>query len=295
MTAVLFAALSGLSYGAGDFSGAFASKRNNAVVVTAVMQVISLLSLLAVIAFLVDGELVYRDLVWGAIGGLGAAVALVTFYKALAVGPMSTAAAVTALLSAVIPVTVGLLIGEVPNNTTLFGIALAIPAGIIISVGAPDLHGRNRFLNPREQAREKERVASTRRLSIVAGIGFGLFFVALAQVSDEGGLYPLLGARGASIGALLIVIAVTRTRISVARQDWGIVGVTGLLDCAANSFYLIALETGSFTWVAAITSLYPVGTVLLARAFLKERIAPAQVAGLGMAAGALVLVAVGAT
>ena len=79
----------------------------------------------------------------------------------------------------------------------------------------------------------------------------------------------------------------------VSRASWPFVLVAGLLDCAANSFYITALSHGTFTWVAAISSMYPVATVLLARAVLKERLASVQVAGLGLAAGALVLIAVG--
>ena len=42
-----------------------------------------------------------------------------------------------------------------------------------------------------------------------------------------------------------------------------------------------------------ITALYPAGTVLLARAFLAERIGPTQLAGLGLAAVAVSLLALG--
>ena len=65
-------------------------------------------------------------------------------------------------------------------------------------------------------------------------------------------------------------------------------------DFGANAFYLTALKHGSFTWVAAISSLYPVSTVLLARVVLHERLARLQIVGLVMAGIALTLVAVGA-
>ncbi len=81
----------------------------------------------------------------------------------------------------------------------------------------------------------------------------------------------------------------------VHRSDWPAVIVAGLLDCAANSLYLFALVDGSFTWVAAVVSLYPVATVLLARVLLQELITKVQVIGLAMAAVALVLVGVGAS
>jgi uncharacterized membrane protein len=69
--------------------------------------------------------------------------------------------------------------------------------------------------------------------------------------------------------------------------------LAGLLDCAANGFYLIAVGRGDLSWVAAITSLYPVGTVLLARVVLQERLVGRQIAGLALSLAAVVLIATG--
>lgn len=292
---VVFAVLSGLSYGASDFAGGLASKRNDAVVVTVWMQVISL-SLLAFIVYrLAPATVLVSDLAWGGIGGLGTAVGLVCFYRALADGPMTTAASITALVGSAVPVLVGLATGHLPNNLTLVGIALAIPAGIIVSVGGVASALAERAANPRVRTLQRLETDRTRRLSIIAGLGFGLFFVALAQTSTEGGLYPLVGARVASVAAVALVMVTGKGFRIPAREDWVVIAITGVLDCAANSLYLLALDGGSFTWVAAVVSLYPVATVLLARMLLKERIARTQVVGLAGAATALLLVGLGAT
>jgi len=73
MFAVLLAVLSGVSYGASDFSGALATKRNDAALVTLIVQVISFaaIGILLVIGF-GGGEPTVPDLLWGALGGLGA-------------------------------------------------------------------------------------------------------------------------------------------------------------------------------------------------------------------------------
>ncbi len=295
MTAVVLAALAGLSYGASDFSGALASKENDSTLITVAMQVVSLMALLIILGTFSTGTFVVGDLAWGALGGLGAGFGLTTFYRALALGPMSTAAAITALCSAAIPVIAGLALGEVPGNLTLLGIALAIPGAVLVSVGGIALHAASPDLPPREYAAVRSAGGGnqTKVLAVAAGFGFGLFFIALAQTSVDGGLYPLLGARLASIAALGTVVTVSGSWAKIAGGQWWIVIVAGLLDCAANSFYLFALDTGSFTWVAAISSLYPVSTVLLARVVLNERITKVQVLGLAMAAAALALVAIG--
>ncbi len=294
MTAVLLAVLSGFSYGASDFSGALATKRNGAVLVTFVVQVFSLLSLGAVLFLWRNGVVLETDLAWGAVGGIGATVGLATFYKALADGPMSTAASVTALVGSLVPVATGLALGEVPNSVTLGGVALAVPAAIIVSVGAADMRQSRLQLTPRVRVEDRARVGKTRRLSIIAGLGFGLFFVALAQTSADGGLYPLVGARGASLVVLAVVLTSSGQWAPLNRADLPVVVVAGILDCSANSLYLLALADGSVTWVAVVASLYPVATVLLARLVLKERITSIQFVGLLMAAAALVLVGFGA-
>lgn len=295
MISVVFAVLSGVSYGAADFSGALATKRNDSSLVTLVVQAVSLASLGVVLMISSGGTIIATDLIWGAVGGVGAAVALTTFYAALAEGPMSTAASVTALVGSLVPVLTGLALGEVPNRITLIGIALAIPAAIVVSVGAAGVRENRIARSPRARARARTRAARTRKLSVVAGLGFGLFFVALAQTSADGGLYPLVGARVASVVLMAVVLTGQGTWALIHRSDWLAVVIAGLLDCAANSLYLLALVDGSFTWVAAVVSLYPVATVLLARVILRELITKAQVVGLTMAAAALVLVGVGAT
>ena len=293
MLAVLFAALSGASYGASDFSGAVASKENNANVVTVAVQLVSLAALGIALVF-VSGELVANDLLWGAVGGLGVAVGLTTFYRALALGPVATAASLTALFSAGIPVVVGLLLGEIPTPLQLVGVGMAIPAAVLVSAGGTSLHGASTNTTPRERVAGKQQINQTRALSMLAGIGFALFFIALAQTSEDGGLYPLLGARGASVLALTVVIATKSEWERITPANRMPVAIAGVLDCAANSFYLTALKFGTFPTVAAVSSLYPVGTVLLARIILKERLARLQILGLGLAALALLLVALGA-
>ena len=303
MVAVIFATLSGLSYGASDFSGGLASKRSDPVVVTLAVQVVSLLSLAVVLVAYPRGSLLATDLAWGALAGVGVAVGLATFYRALADGPMSTAASVTALVGSLIPVLAGLALGEIPGTLTMVGVALAVPAGVAVSVGGVARVLASWDLGPRDRIRQRRRRSGTRRLAMIAGAGFGFFFVALAQTSADGGLHPLLGARFGAITALVLTMAVRIGRQSggrstgrpgIDRSDTPVIVLAGLLDCSANSFYLLALDGGSLTWVAAVVSLYPVATVLLARLVLAERIAPVQAGGLLAATGALVLVGIGA-
>ncbi len=292
MFAVLLAALSSVSYGASDFSGAMASKRTDSAVVTVVAQLVSLVTLGVVLLVLPPDAWLVEDLAWGAAGGVCVAVALTCFYRALAIGPMSTAAATTALVGALVPLVAGLALGERPGTITLLGIAVSIPAAVLVSAGGA-VNRASLRLAPRERWAAREHGAQTTRLSFVSGVGFGLFFVLLSRTSSEAGLFPLVGARIASIAVLAVLLSVGRTWSSPHRSSRFYILVAGVLDCAANAFYLTALDRGELTWVAAITSLYPATTVVLASVVLREKLTKVQLIGLVLAGGALALVAVG--
>ena len=315
MIAVALAALSALSYGASDFSGAMASRDNEATVVTVAMQVVSLFALAVVIVVYPPTAWTIPDLAWGAFGGLGAALGLVTFYKALAIGPMTVAAALTALCSTAVPVIAGFLLGERPAGITMVGIAIAVPAAMLVSLDLDDsVPVASRIdLTPDVPAEPTDELTTsagdrsqpswwpttdrwqTRTLAVIAGCGFGLFFVALSRTSAEAGLLPLVGARIASIAALGYVIHRLGSVLKPASASWwALIVVAGVLDFVANATYLVAVRGGSLTWVAAISSLYPVSTVLLARIVLDERLARIQLWGLGASGLALVLVGIGA-
>lgn len=293
MIALMFAALSGLAYGASDYSGAVASKRVDSVLVAAVVQVVSLAALGVVLFFYTEGTIRVEGLLWGGAAGLGSTLGLATFYRALAIGPMSVAASTTALCSAVIPVAYGLISGAVPETLALVGIGLAVPAAVLVSVGGLPAGSSAVVLAPREVVGGGSGSSQTKVLSVLAGFGFAWFFIALSQTQDDDGLYPLLGARVVSISVLVALLTLRRGFARVDGSNLKILLVAGVLDMAANAFYLLALEGDNFTWVAALSSLYPVSTVLLARVFLKESLARLQLVGLSMAGAALILVAIG--
>lgn len=292
MFAVFLATLSSVAYGASDFAGAVSSKHTDSAVVAVVAQLVSLLTLAVLLVIMPPVTWSIDDLAWGAAGGVCVAVALTCFYRALAVGPMSTAAATTALVGALVPLVAGLMLGERPGGITFAGIAISIPAAVLVSVGSTGNRASMR-LTPRERWVVREHEAQTFRLAVVAGVGFGLFFVLLSRTSSDAGLFPLVGARMASITVLVVLLSVGRTWSAPKRSSWLPIVVAGVLDCAANAFYLTALTHGQLTWVAAITSLYPATTVVLASMLLRERLAKIQVLGLVLAGGSLALVAVG--
>jgi drug/metabolite transporter (DMT)-like permease len=274
---VVLALASALVYGSADFLGGLASRRVAAVVVTLLSQCAGLFSLFLVLGFMQGDGFDGTDAAWGALGGLCGAVALVCFYWALATGAMSVVAPLTAVVSAIVPVVTGLALGERPGALAFVGIALALPAIALISREADDAPPpASRLVVP---------------AALAAGLGFGFFFVALARTSADSGLWPLVGARAASITLLSAVVLVRRPSLAVPPPVRPMVLVAGVFDTLANALYLAAANRGLLSVVAVIAALYPASTVVLARVVLGERVRRWQVGGFALAAVAVSLVA----
>ena len=131
---IVLALLSPASCGVADFLGGTASRRLHALVVTLIAMVSGSV-VIVVVCLAVGGVLTGRDVAWSAAAGVAGALALATFYSALAKGPMGVVAPLSAVTSAVVPVLVGLALGERPSTVSTVGVVLALPA---IALVAPE-------------------------------------------------------------------------------------------------------------------------------------------------------------
>lgn len=275
--AALLALTAAAAYGVGDFLGGVAARRVPPTAVVLWAHVVGL-GMLVALAPMVGGQPSADALALGAVAGVLGGSGLALFYRGLAVGAMSVVAPIAALLSAAVPVVVGLASGERPPAAALAGIALALGAVVLVSrEGDQAPAGPLRWQAP--------------ALAVAAGVAFGLFFVVIDGAGTEAGIWPLVGARMASVG---LFAALGMARITAAELPRGVAAAAvgcGLLDAAANVFYVLALDHGLLSVVSVLTALYPAGTVLLARYVLGERLSPVQRTGLGVAAVAAVLIA----
>jgi drug/metabolite transporter (DMT)-like permease len=130
-------------------------------------------------------------------------------------------------------------------------------------------------------------------LAFGAGAAIALQLICLDQAPDDSGVAPLLVGRAVSSAVVLGAALALHGRLGHTRPSLAASAAAGALDSLANFAFLLAVRDGDLAVVAVITALYPAGTVLLARAFLAERIAATQLAGLGLAAVAVSLLAVG--
>lgn len=277
---VLFAAVASAMFGVADFIGGVATRRAAAVSVVVGSQLAGLV-VVAVAAPLAGGTAGRADLMWGAAAGLSGAGAIAAFYHAIATTRVGVAAPVGAVVSTLLQVVFGLAVGERPAPIAWLGVALALPAVVLITAGGD---------------RSDAGRAVTRRalvLGTVTGIGFGLFGVFISRTGDDTGLWPLLGARGASI-LLMAAVAIWLGRpLLPGRAVAGMAAVAGSMDMTANVFYLLSIRRGLLSLVSVVLSLYPAVTLLLARSVLGERVVVVQGAGLILAVAGVSLIAVG--
>ncbi|MGW6981766.1 EamA family transporter [Streptomyces sp. NPDC054932] len=288
MTA-LFALATAVLWGLADFGGGLLTRRIPALTVVVVSQVVAVVVLGAVVL----GTGAWREAgpqLWFAVGaGLVGPVAMLSFYKALALGPMGVVSPLGSL-GVVVPVSAGLILGERPGLGQFAGIAVAV-LGIVLA-GGPELRGA-----------PVQRQAVI--LTLVAAFGFGAVMALIAEASTTiTGLFLALFVQRVTNVAVGGAALWAQTRRGIPalpagtdlRVLWGLLpalAFVGLADVAANGTYSIAAQSGPVTMAAVLSSLYPVITALAAFAVLKERLRTVQAAGAGLALAGTVLLAAG--
>lgn len=238
---------------------------------------------LLLVAFPPDAYTI-ADFGWGAAAGISGGAGLVALYRGLARARMGVVAPITAGVGAIVPALFGLLSGDRPSVVASFGVGIALVAIFIVgrAPSASAVEGSAGWLGSNGIPE-----------ALAAGVGFGAFFIFLSNAAPDSGVWPLAGARLASLALLWALLAALPGRISVrAETNWLILGA-GMLDIIANALFLYATRGGLLTLVAVLSSLYPAATVLLARVVLRERLSRFQAGGVALAVVGVALMAAG--
>ncbi|MGK5694704.1 EamA family transporter [Streptomyces sp. URMC 128] len=277
MIALLLAMGSSLAYGCADFLGGMGARKAH-VLRTVMVAAPASLAVELLLWPVLGASFSTSALGWGAASGLASAAAFALLYRTLAIGPMNVLSPVTALVSAALPVGVGLLQGEHLGAAGLVGLPLALFAVVLVSAG----HGAG--------SARPSRTALL--LAFGAGAAIALQLIFLHQAPSDSGVAPLIIGRAVSSAVTLAAAGLLHRRLGTERPAYAMSAAAGVLDSVANLLFLFAARGGDLTVVAVIVALYPAGTVLLARGVLAERIHRGQLVGLGTAAVAVSLLAV---
>jgi drug/metabolite transporter (DMT)-like permease len=280
MLAIVLALGASLAWGVSDFLGGVKSRTFPLFVVLLISQGAALIVLAVVVAALGEPPPGREFLIYAALAGIAETVGVAALYRGLAVGVMSIVAPVAAT-APVVPLVVGLALGEEPATVQAAGIALAV-VGIVITAS------RSEAGDARGQV-----VGASVLFGALCALGFGSFYVAMDAASEGEIQWALLFARATSVAVFLLVVVGTRPAPFPAGRELPVIAVIGLLIIAADAMYATASTEGVLGVVAALSTLYPIVTIALARVYLSERVEPQQRIGIALSLTGVVAISAG--
>ncbi len=280
MVTVVVGVASALVFGSADFLGGMAAQRIAAIRVTAVSGATGFVVLLVLLP-VGGGEWSASAVLLGALSGVTGAAAIALLYACLAIGPMSILSPLTAVVSAIVPLTAGLLRGESLSAIGYLAIGIALMAVVLVGfVPSPDA-----------------RRPSLRgiAMAVASGALIGAFLIIIDLSPADSGLVPLVMNRAASAVILFAAVGIVALRGRSDGRGWRpglcFAIACGVVDVIANTGLLLGLRLGELSVMSVLTALYPAGTIILAAIVLKERIAAVQYVGLVLAIAAAAMLA----
>jgi uncharacterized membrane protein len=280
LLSIIFGLLSALTWGAGDFTGGLAARKVGAYRSVFYAEVVGIIFLFIILAIVGESFLTTRALIFALFAGFLGTIGLMLLYHSMAIGVMSIAAPVSALLAATLPVVIGIFTEGLPDYLTMLGFIFALFAVWMVSQGEDGI--KNIFSQ-----------LADLKLPLLAGIGFGLYFIFMHEATRSGGaIWHMVFSR---IGGLIMVtsyLIVTRSSLKIDLSALPMISLNGILDLGGNFFFIIASQAGRLDVSAVLSSLFPGATVLLARIFLKETLTRNQWIGIISALIAIILMTV---
>jgi drug/metabolite transporter (DMT)-like permease len=280
---VLFGLAAAAAFGAGDFFGGRAVHRASALVVAAGSQLVGGIALIVLLLVIRPGAPDIGAVLLGLLAGLTGGIGVAALYRGLSMGSMGLVAAISGIGSVLIPLVADVLIFRSSLNAwQMVGVVLAAAAGA--AAGGAVRQG----VSVRAVA-----------LATLAAISFGAWFILLDLAASHDQSWALLSSRVAGT-TLLTGLAVASSFASSrtgawrsVRAVWPLIVCSGLLDVGGNGLFVLSSAQISVGLAAALSGVYPLVTMVLARIFLRERLPPLGLAGLGLALAAIVLISLG--
>jgi drug/metabolite transporter (DMT)-like permease len=263
------------SWGVGDFFGGLKSRSLNPVAILIVAQPIGLTLLAIWVAVRGQGP-PGSEVLWACLAAVLGTTGLIAFYKGMAAGALSIVAPIAGA-GAAIPVIWGLAHGDHPSGYQELGFAAALIGVVLASF---------------ERRPEAARLAAGVGWAVIAMLAFGAYYIPMHEASHGDFLWAAFVFRLTSTTLIAAAWLVVRPS-SARRADLPVLASIGILDTGGNVFFAAASAKGLVSVVSILASLYPVVTVLLARAVLHERVHRSQELGIVLALVGIVLISAG--
>jgi drug/metabolite transporter (DMT)-like permease len=275
LPAVLLALGASLAWGVADFVGPLQGRRFGALAVLVVAQLGGLAAVGLAVVLLWRGP-AGPGVLWAVPAAVSGILGLWAYYRGMVVGAISVVAPVAGV-SAIIPVLVGVASGDRPSSLQFAGMALAL-AGVALAAHEPGA---------------ERRIAAGVGLALLAAVGFGFYFPPMHLAGETDFLWASLVFRSTATIVIASVFLVVRPPFALKRVNILIVALVGVGDTLGNVLFAASAGYGLVSVTSVLASLYPVVTVLLARAFLAERIARSQQLGVAGTLAGVALISAG--
>lgn len=273
--AVFFGLASALIWGSGDFCGGLATRRASILYVLTVAEASGVVLLLGLAWFWHEPLPPLPILGWALGAGIMGMIGLACLYRGLAIGRAGLVAPTSAVIGATVPAIFSIITEGTPGALRSVGFGFALVAVWLVSQSETSGDSLRGF-----------------GLAIIAGCGFGLFFILIDQTSAVATYWPLIIARTIACLCTLLGILYYRMRWSPPPDMLPLALLSGGLDALGNAFFLLAAQTGRLDVAAILASLFPASTVILSRIFLGERLTWRQSMGVVAALAAIALISI---
>jgi drug/metabolite transporter (DMT)-like permease len=281
---VVLALLASIFIGISDFLGGTASRTHSPLETSVVVFVVTLVTLVPIALLLGASDLTVHDAGLGAVSGLPTSVAYVGFFTAIGRGRMSIVVPISAAVTALLPAIVGIAEGNVLSTVALGGVLCALVAIPLVAYETDD--------DGEVAAGDGWSPARQVLVSILCGVGFGIYFICVGHTHRGSGLWPTVASLVVAIAVLVPLAArggvmpavASLSRLAVAG------GVAlGLADVALTT----ALQRGPLTIASVLGNLYPLVTIALGVAVLGERVRSWHAIGIVLAVVGVAMIAAG--
>jgi drug/metabolite transporter (DMT)-like permease len=275
LTPLLLALGASLAWGVADFVGPLVSRTLGILRVLFWAQVGGVLAL--AIAVAVRGEAPGG---WGVLFGIcasfGGMLGLFAYYRGMEIGAMSVVAPIAGV-SAAIPVVFGIATGDHPSSPQIAGIVCAL-----LGVGLASI----------EHHEGHRRFAAGAGVALLAALGFGFYFPWMHAAGKVDFWWASLVFRTTALLIVAAAVTARRPNLRLQPRELAIVVAVGIGDTIGNVLFAASSGHGLVSLTAVLASLYPVVTVVLAAAVLRERVAPMQRAGIVLTLAGVALISV---
>jgi drug/metabolite transporter (DMT)-like permease len=276
LTGIALAVGAAVAWGGSDFTGGYASRRAGPLHVLVLSRLAGLVCY-ATLA-IVSGEAAPppASMAWAAMAGCAGALGIAALYAGLTTGRAAVVVPTSGVIGAAMPVAFAAVVAGVLPVFRQLGLLTALVGIFLVSVG---------------QGSRAARWSGGLGFGVLAGIGFGVFFICLGLVEPGHVFAPLAVAGVASFVAAGALLLSTRASLPSPTSNPSAL-LAGVFDATGAVCYVLALHWVRLDVAAVLSSLYPAVTVLLFRVVAREAVSRAQWVGLAICVAAIALIVV---